>query len=145
MCSQEKRLRTCLLIASLTMIFTSRMTRHLLTAHLPTSGTELVLLREFLDDILGKGFIRLSHHQAVPQSFAKKKDGTLRLCVDFQNLNKITRKDRYPIPLVTTSSTSWAARRSTPSSTSMLATIMFASLQATSGRQLPNALWLLES
>ena len=31
----------------------------------------------------------------------KKKDGTLRLCVDFRNLNKITRKDRYPIPLVT--------------------------------------------
>src|SRR5882672_8670886 len=66
------------------------------------SGTELGLLREFLDDMLGKGFIRLSQLPAgAPVLFTKKKDGTLRLCVDFQNLNKLTRKDRYPIPLVT--------------------------------------------
>src|SRR5882724_7358253 len=65
------------------------------------SGTELGLLCEFLDDILGKGFIRSSQSPGgAPVLFAKK-DGTLRLCVDFCNLNKITRKDRYPIPLVT--------------------------------------------
>jgi len=68
----------------------------------PLSGTELGLLREFLDDMLGKGFIRSSQSPAgAPVLFAKKKDGTLRLCVDFRNLNKLTRKDRYPIPLVT--------------------------------------------
>src|SRR5882672_2615477 len=68
----------------------------------PLSGTELGLLREFLDDMLGKGFIRSYQSPAgAPVLFAKKKDGTLRLCVDFRNLNKLTRKDRYPIPLVT--------------------------------------------
>jgi len=68
----------------------------------PLSGTELGLLREFLDDMLGKGFIRSSQSPGgAPVLFAKKKDGTLRLCVDFRNLNKITRKDQYPIPLVT--------------------------------------------
>src|SRR5882724_12262478 len=60
------------------------------------------LLREFLDDMLGKGFIRSSQSPGgAPILFVKKKDGTLRLCVDFRNLNKITRKYRYPIPLVT--------------------------------------------
>jgi len=66
------------------------------------SGTELGLLRQFLDDMLGKGFIQSSQSPGgAPVLFAKKKDGILRLCVDFRNLNKITRKDRYPIPLVT--------------------------------------------
>jgi len=37
----------------------------------------------------------------APILFAKKKDGTLQLCVNFQNLNKITQKDQYPIPLIT--------------------------------------------
>jgi len=32
--------------------------------------------------------------------FVKKKDGSLRLCVDFQGLNKITKKDHYPLPLI---------------------------------------------
>src|SRR5467141_3766229 len=68
----------------------------------PLSGTELGLLHEFLNDMLGKGFIRSSQSPAgAPVLFAKKKDGTLRLCVDFRNLNKLTWKDRYPIPLVT--------------------------------------------
>ena len=44
------------------------------------SGTELSLLREFIDDMLGKGFIRSSQSPAgAPVLFAKKKDGTL-LC-----------------------------------------------------------------
>src|SRR5882724_1559953 len=66
------------------------------------SGTGLGLLHEFLDDMLSKGFIQSSQLPAgAPVLFAKKKDGTLRLCMDFRNLNKITKKDHYPIPFVT--------------------------------------------
>ena len=50
----------------------------------PLSGTELGILREFLDDMLGKGFIWTSSASGgAPVLFAKKKGGTLRLCVDF--------------------------------------------------------------
>src|SRR5882724_1769366 len=52
--------------------------------------------------MLSKGFIQSSQSPGSAQVlFAKKKDSTLRLCVDFRNLNKITRKDQYLIPLVT--------------------------------------------
>ena len=55
------------------------------------SGTELSTLCEFLDDMLGKGFIRSSSlPSGAPVLFAKKNDGMLQLCVDFQNLNRIT-------------------------------------------------------
>ena len=36
----------------------------------------------------------------TPVLFAKKKDGSLRLCVDWRGLNSMTRKDRYPLPLI---------------------------------------------
>src|SRR5882724_5723694 len=65
------------------------------------SGTQLGLLCEFIDDMLGKGFIRsFQSPGGAPILFAKKKDGTLWLCVDFRNLNKITKKDCYLIPLI---------------------------------------------
>src|SRR5258708_7033873 len=35
-----------------------------------------------------------------PILFIKKKDGSLRLCVDFHALNRVTEKDRYPLPLI---------------------------------------------
>ena len=65
------------------------------------SQTELVALREFIDEHLATGFIRPSRSPyGAPVLFAKKKDGSLRLCVDFRGLNKITKKDRYPLPLI---------------------------------------------
>ncbi|KIM63230.1 hypothetical protein SCLCIDRAFT_59472, partial [Scleroderma citrinum Foug A] len=62
------------------------------------SPVELSALRTFIDENLGTGFIcpTASSH-AAPVLFIKKKDGSLRLCVDFRGLNKIIKKDRYPL------------------------------------------------
>ena len=65
------------------------------------SQTKVGALHEFLDENLHIGFIRLSKagHRA-PILFVKKKDGSLRLCVDFHRLNHIMKKDHYPLPLI---------------------------------------------
>ena len=66
------------------------------------SQVELKALREFIDENLANGFIRPTRSpHGAPILFVKKKDGSLRLCVDFRGLNKITVKDRYPLPLIT--------------------------------------------
>lgn len=65
------------------------------------SELELKALREWLDENLSKGFIRASQSPAgAPILFVKKKDGGLRLCVDYRALNNITIKNRYPLPLI---------------------------------------------
>ncbi|THH20970.1 hypothetical protein EUX98_g8482 [Antrodiella citrinella] len=62
---------------------------------------ELSALRKFIDQNLKSGFIYPSKStHGAPILFAKKKDGSLRLCVDYRGLNRITRKDRYPLPLI---------------------------------------------
>ena len=65
------------------------------------SPFELDALRKFIDKNLSTGFIcpTLSSH-AAPVLFVKKKDGSLCLCVDYCGLNKLTKKDRYPLPLI---------------------------------------------
>jgi hypothetical protein len=65
------------------------------------SEKEMGALQEFLDDNLNNGFVCLSNssHRALIL-FIKKKDSSLRLCVDFRRLNKISKKDRYPLPLI---------------------------------------------
>src|SRR5690606_7659833 len=65
------------------------------------SHNELKTLREWLDDNLSKGFIRASSSPAgAPILFVKKKDGSLRLCVDYRGINEGTIKNRYPLPLI---------------------------------------------
>ena len=65
------------------------------------SEVELQALRDYLEENLGKGFITASSSPAgAPILFSKKKDGSLRLCVDYRGLNKITIKNRYPLPLI---------------------------------------------
>jgi len=68
--------------------------------------------------MLGKGFIDRRNHQVVPPFSCKEKDGTCDSVWTSVTSTKITRKDRYPIPLVTNLLNNWAAQRSTPSSTS---------------------------
>jgi hypothetical protein len=65
------------------------------------SPTELDALKEYLDKNLARGFIRHSQSPcAAPILFVKKADGSLRLCVDYRGLNKLTKKNRYPLPLI---------------------------------------------
>ena len=64
------------------------------------SDLELKALKEYLDENLAKGFIRPSSSSAAsPVLFVKKKDETLRFCVDYRSLNALTKKNRYPLPL----------------------------------------------
>ena len=65
------------------------------------SQTELKALHEYLKENLAKRFIRRSESPAgAPILFVKKKDGSLRLCVDYRGLNKITTPNRCPLPLI---------------------------------------------
>lgn len=65
------------------------------------SELELTALRKYLDENLQKGFIRASTSPAgAPILFVRKKNGSLRLCVDYRGLNSITVKNRYALPLV---------------------------------------------
>uniref|UniRef100_A0A093ULB7 Transposon Tf2-11 polyprotein n=1 Tax=Talaromyces marneffei PM1 TaxID=1077442 RepID=A0A093ULB7_TALMA len=65
------------------------------------SREELLVLRKTLHDLLSKGFIRVSKSSAAaPVLFIKKPGGGLRFCVDYRALNTITKKDRYPLPLI---------------------------------------------
>jgi hypothetical protein len=65
------------------------------------SRQELDILREYLNTAQEKGWIRPSKSPVgAPILFVPKADGTIRLCVDYRGLNKVTIKNRYPIPLV---------------------------------------------
>jgi hypothetical protein len=65
------------------------------------STPELEELQLQLEEILKKGYI---HHNMSPLGalvlFVKKKDGMLRLCIDFRQLNKVTVKNKYPLPRI---------------------------------------------
>jgi len=62
---------------------------------------EALALWEFLQEHLQKEFIWLSKSPARSAVlFVKKKDRSLQLCVDYQGLNKITKKDQYSLPLI---------------------------------------------
>ena len=69
----------------------------------PLSPGEQVELDKFLEENLAKGYIRPSKSpMSSPFFFVKKKDGSFRPTQDYRRLNNITRKNRYPLPLVST-------------------------------------------
>ena len=65
------------------------------------SEPELAALKAFLDENLNKGFIRPSKSPCgAPVFFVKKKSGELRPVVDYRGLNSVTRRNQYPLPLI---------------------------------------------
>nr|GFD20779.1 putative reverse transcriptase domain-containing protein [Tanacetum cinerariifolium] len=53
------------------------------------------------EELLERGFIRSSVSPwGAPVLFVKKKEGSMRLCIDYRDLNKITIRNRYPLPRI---------------------------------------------
>jgi hypothetical protein len=62
---------------------------------------ELEAAKQYIQENLDKGFIIPSHAPfALPILIVRKHNGALCLCVDYQKLNAITKKDQYPLPLI---------------------------------------------
>ncbi|TLX69787.1 hypothetical protein E9993_22755 [Labilibacter sediminis] len=54
-----------------------------------------------LQELLDKGFIRPSSSPwGAPVLFVKKKDGSMRMCIDYRELNQVTVKNKYPLPRI---------------------------------------------
>eukprot|EP00253_Pinus_taeda_P017453 PITA_17453 len=65
------------------------------------SVPELTELKMQLQELLEKNYIRPSVSPwGAPVLFVKKKDGTLRMCIDYRQLNKLTIKNKYPLPRI---------------------------------------------
>ncbi|GJT29667.1 putative reverse transcriptase domain-containing protein [Tanacetum coccineum] len=63
--------------------------------------SEMKELSVQLQELLEKGFIRPSSSPwGAPVLFVKKKDGSFRMCIDYRELNKLTIKNRYPLPRI---------------------------------------------
>ena len=62
---------------------------------------ELRELKAQLEELLSKGFIRPSISPwGALVLFVKKKDGSLRLCIDYRQLNRVTIRNQYPLPRI---------------------------------------------
>ena len=63
--------------------------------------TELRELKAQLEELLSKGFVRPSISPwEAPVLFVKKKNGSLRLCIDYRQLNRVTIRNQYPLPRI---------------------------------------------
>ncbi|KAJ9567128.1 hypothetical protein OSB04_003094 [Centaurea solstitialis] len=63
--------------------------------------SEMKELKEQIQDLLNKGYIRPSVSPwGAPVLFVKKKDGSMRLCIDYRKLNKVTVRNKYPLPRI---------------------------------------------
>nr|GEV00731.1 putative reverse transcriptase domain-containing protein [Tanacetum cinerariifolium] len=62
---------------------------------------EMLELSNQLKELQEKGYIRPSYSPwGAPMLFVKNKDGALRMCIDYRELNKLTRNNRYPLPRI---------------------------------------------
>ncbi|KAG8472896.1 hypothetical protein CXB51_034783 [Gossypium anomalum] len=71
------------------------------TALYRKTPTELRELKTQLQELMDRGFARPSSSPwGAPVLFVKKKDGTMRLCIDYRQLNKVTTKNKYLLPRI---------------------------------------------
>jgi hypothetical protein len=85
---------------------------------------ELAELKNQLQELLDKGYIRPSSSSwGCPALFVKKKDGSLRLCVDYRPLNAVTIKNKYPLPRIDVFFINWLEPKFSPRSTFVLVII----------------------
>ncbi|GJT32660.1 putative reverse transcriptase domain-containing protein [Tanacetum coccineum] len=74
---------------------------HVARAPYRLAHAEMKELAEQLKELSDKGFIRPSSSPwGAPILFVKKKDGSFRMCIDYRELNKLTVKNRYPLPRI---------------------------------------------
>ena len=67
----------------------------------PLGAEELETVQEYIRKNEARGWIREAFTDgSSPIMFVERKDGSLRLCVDYRALNEVTKKDRYPLPLI---------------------------------------------
>ena len=65
------------------------------------SQPEMDELKKQLSELMDKGYVQESKSPyGAPVLFVKKKDGTMRMCIDYRALNKITIKNKYPLPRI---------------------------------------------
>ena len=70
-------------------------------AHFQMNILKLNELKSQLKELIDKMYIRPSVSPwGAPVIFVKKKEGTLRLCIDYHQLNKMIIKNRHPLPLI---------------------------------------------
>ncbi|GJS90301.1 putative reverse transcriptase domain-containing protein [Tanacetum coccineum] len=74
---------------------------HVARAPYQLAPSEMKELARQLQELSDKGFIRPSSSPwGAPVLFVKKKDGSFRMCIDYRELNKLTIKNRYPLPRI---------------------------------------------
>ena len=62
---------------------------------------ELKELKVLMEELVNKGFVRLrTSPWGALVMFVKKKDGSLRLCIEYRELNKVTIRNQYPLPRI---------------------------------------------
>ena len=64
-------------------------------------ANDLNEVKKQIKELLEKGYIRPSSSPwGAPVLLVEKKDGTLRMCVDYRSLNEVTIKNKYPLPMI---------------------------------------------
>ncbi|GKD97210.1 hypothetical protein Tco_1381107 [Tanacetum coccineum] len=90
--SDEKRLEDILVVREFSEVFFGDL------PGLPPVRQEL---SDQLQELADRGFIQPSTSPwGAPVLFVKKKDGSFRMCIDYRELNKLTIKNRYPLPMI---------------------------------------------